>query len=67
MDLSKEIEALSQAMPEPQSNLTEGHIRAIVGMYANGTPVPKLASFYNVSQAEIRSVLRPYVSMQADG
>lgn len=63
MDLSKEIEALSQAAPETESALTEGHIRAIVGMFANGTSVSKLASYYNVPQAEIRRVLRPYVSM----
>lgn len=67
MDLSREIEGLVPAAPQPTSALTDGHIRAIVGMYANGTSVPKLASFYNVSQAEIRRVLRPYVSMQADG
>ncbi len=46
------------------SKLTDGHKRAIVNMFANGTSVPKLAEWYGVSQAEIREVLRPHVRIQ---
>jgi len=45
------------------STLTEGHKKAIVGMYAHGTSVADLARWYKVSQAEIREVLRPYVRL----
>ena len=70
MDLSREINLPSLSAPEPESQpesvLSEGHIRAIVGMFAHGTSIPQLASYYKVSQAEIRKVLRPYVTMRGD-
>lgn len=46
------------------SRLTEGHKKAIVGMFANGTSIQKLAEWYSVPQAEIREVLRPFVRLQ---
>ena len=49
------------------STLTEGHKKAIVGMYAHGTSVADLAKWYRVSQAEIREVLRPHVRLDVGG
>ncbi len=46
------------------STLTDGHKRAIVNMFANGTSIPKLAEWYGVTQAEVREVLRPHVRFQ---
>jgi Mor family transcriptional regulator len=43
------------------SMLNEGHKKAIVQMYANGTRIPDLASWYKVSQAVIREVLKPHI------
>ena len=50
--------------PTSSSKLTEGHKKAIVGMFANGTSIQKLAEWYGVPQAEIREVLRPFVRLQ---
>lgn len=43
------------------SMLNEGHKKAIVQMYANGARIPDLASWYKVSQAVIREVLKPHI------
>jgi hypothetical protein len=43
------------------SQLTDGHKRAIVQMYATGASVPDLAKWYRVDQATIREVLRPHI------
>ena len=50
--------------PASSSKLTDGHKKAIVGMFANGTSIQKLAEWYGVPQAEIREVLRPFVRLQ---
>ena len=44
--------------------LSEGHKKAIVGMYAHGASIPDLAKWYKVSQKEIREILRPHVRLQ---
>lgn len=43
--------------------LTDGHKRAIVAMFASGTSVRELAEWYRVSQDEIREVLKPHVRL----
>ncbi len=43
--------------------LTEGHKRAILAMYADGTSVRDLAAWYRVDQATIRAVLEPHVKL----
>ncbi len=45
------------------SRLNEGQKRAIVQMFATGTSVRDLAEWYQVTQAEIREVLRPHVKL----
>lgn len=46
--------------------LTEGHKKAIVQMYANGSSIRELARWYKVTPAEIREILRPHVKMTRD-
>jgi hypothetical protein len=46
---------------KPKVEVEEGHRKAIVQMFANGSSIPDLAKWYKLSQAEIREVLRPYV------
>ena len=43
--------------------LTDGHRKAIVQMYANGESIRNLATWYRVSQDEIREILRPHVRL----
>jgi hypothetical protein len=43
--------------------LTEGHKRAILDLFADGTSVRDLAQWYGVDQATIRDVLLPYVKL----
>lgn len=46
---------------KPNVELAEGHRKAIVQMFANGSSIPDLAKWYKLSQAEVREVLKPYV------
>ncbi len=48
---------------EKPLELTEGHKRAIVSMFASGTSIRQLAEWYRVSQDEIREVLKPHVRL----
>jgi hypothetical protein len=53
----------SRRKKESELELTEGQKRAILDMFADGTSVRDLATWYRVDQATIRAVLEPHVKL----
>ncbi|MCB0215672.1 MAG: hypothetical protein H6648_01095 [Caldilineae bacterium] len=49
------------------TRLSDGEKRAIVQMFAHGSSIPDLASWYKVTQADIREVLKPHVQFVNQG
>ena len=49
------------------TRLSDGEKRAIVQMFAHGSSIPELASWYKVTQADIREVLKPHVQFVNQG
>lgn len=43
--------------------LTEGHKKAIIQMFAHGTSIKDLATWYKTDADTIREVLRPHVRL----